>query len=121
MDDEFFNPFGGEQEPQCVKLDALSKNGWKNKGGTSDRECPICGSWKTHWERISGKKFGKCLKEGCPNRAEVGAHIFRPSDGQKEWIVPFCKECNNPSNTGLFNLEVVTILVSAVKCRYVSN
>jgi len=92
--------------------------GWKNKGGTCDREC-TCGAWKTHWENFSKRKFNKqllCSSEGCDDEAKHGAHVFHSSaEDLKEWIVPLCAKCNNSNNKKLFNLKIGTILVNANK------
>jgi len=112
---DFFNPFGGEQEPQCLEINASNKNGWKNKVGNDGG-----GPWNAHWENFSGKKFDKqlCSREYCFDPAEVGAHVIRPSDGSKEWITPFCQEHNVKENlpnvpAEYFDLKVGTILVYA--------
>jgi len=111
--------FKGLPIPKCLKINDLNKKGWKNKIGTSDRKCPVCGSWKEHWIKLSRQEFDglTCSKEGCSNKAEDGAHIIRQPNYQEEWIAPLCAKCNNPNNTEPFNLRVETILVRAVECK----
>lgn len=54
-----------------------------------------CESWKSHWERHTGKKALICSRDGCLNVAEVGAHVKEfPLIGPAS-IVPLCYECNN--------------------------
>lgn len=85
---------------------------WKNKNGTSDREC-TCGSWKTHWENFSKIKFPtECSVKGCTESKPLGAHIFSKSV-YGEWIAPLCASCNKRSDE--FSLKLGTILVSANK------
>ena len=118
--DEFsLDAFKSKQEPQCFKLDALNKKGWRNKVG-NDGECPFCGAWSDHWKNFSGEEFDKqlCSREGCKKKAEVGAHVIRPRDGSYEWIVPSCTEHNVTENLPnvspeSFILKEGTILVNA--------
>lgn len=61
---------------------------WKNKNGTSDRECD-CGSWKNHWKNFSKSSFPeKCSVKGCSEKASLGAHIISEVVSG-EWIAPF--------------------------------
>ena len=71
----------------------FTANRWKNKKGTSDRECN-CGSWKQHWINYSGKSWPKtCSISSCTNDATLGAHIYNKNvEGEK--IVPACNSCN---------------------------
>lgn len=86
------------------------KGTWKNKNGTSDREC-ACGSWRKHWENFSKISFPeKCSVKGCPEKASLGAHVINNSVSG-EWIAPLCASCNKRSDE--FYLKPGTILVSA--------
>jgi hypothetical protein len=94
-------------------------SGWKNKGGTTERspKCPNCGSWLQHWKNFCGLDAvdadnQDCAVYDCQNKADDGAHVHNP-DEDGEWIVPMCKECNHPSNTGNFALKDKTVAVSA--------
>lgn len=90
----------------------VTKTGWKNKNGTSNRTCN-CGSWKQHWINYSNKKWpSKCSVLGCTNAATLGAHIIN-SSVSGEYIVPACDSCNKLSSE--FNLEDEITLVPANK------
>ena len=41
----------------------------KNLNGTSDNDCPKCGTWLKHWEKLSGKKAGYCGR--CTKKATL--------------------------------------------------
>ena len=85
---------------------------WKNKNGTSDRNCK-CGSWKQHWLNNSGKYWPTyCSIENCNNSATLGAHIIN-SNVTGEKIVPACDSCNKLSYE--FNLKGGIEVVSANK------
>jgi len=85
----------------------------KNLNGTSDNDCPKCGTWLKHWEKLSGKTADECAC--CSQKATVGAHVQKAeSDNNKWYIVPLCKKCNGKSSTEEFN--VYEVLASAVKC-----
>ncbi len=66
-------------------------SGWKNKGGTSDRNAPG-GSWKQYWQNHSnGQKWpAYCCVAGCTEKATDGAHMYCPSIDRREWIIPTC-------------------------------
>ena len=87
-------------------------SGWKNKGGTAERECK-CGSWKQHWINFSGKKQpNACSVLGCTTIPTLGAHVINPAvSGEK--IIPMCASCNK--TTGTFSIKSEVTLVSANK------
>lgn len=86
--------------------------GWKNKNGTSERTCK-CGSWENHWKNFSKRDWPYyCSKEGCINRATLGAHVIN-SKVNGEYIVPLCYSCNQLEDE--FALEGGTVLVPANK------
>lgn len=90
---------------------ALIAENWKNKNGTSDRECK-CGSWKQHWINNSGEEWPQlCSVKGCNNLATLGAHIINDSE-KVEWIAPTCESCNNNRNE-VFDLKGGIRLVTA--------
>jgi hypothetical protein len=71
----------------------------KNENGTSNRKDPNCGSWISHWEKISKLQKSFCRISGCNNLATDGAHITRPYakiDDYKthSYILPMCPEHN---------------------------
>jgi len=110
-------------EKNVIHLAEITRYNWKNKDDSSDDECPICKSWKKHWEKFSKKTFDEqpCSNEGCPDKAKGekakhGAHVINPSDNGV-WIVPLCAKCNNTNNTDFFDLRSGTILVGATKCE----
>ena len=85
-------------------------SGFKNKKGTSDRDCK-CGSWKNHWNNYSGTLWpNKCCVYGCENKATLGAHVINGED-RSETIVPMCDGCNKVEET--FYLKNGTVGVSA--------
>lgn len=71
-----------------------------NCNGTSDNSASAHDEtdWKVFWEHKTGKKFMFCSNEFCFNFAEVGAHVRIKNNGNKQYIVPFCKECNGLSS-----------------------
>jgi hypothetical protein len=86
--------------------------GWKNKNGTSERNCK-CGSWKNHWIKNSKESWSlTCSAADCNNYAEVGAHVIN-SNEDGEWIVPLCIACNN--RTGEYSIKAGVTLVPANK------
>ena len=90
----------------------MTYRNWKNKIGTSERNCK-CGSWKQHWINFSGQKWpASCSVTGCYNTPTLGAHIYNNAvSGEK--IVPMCDICNKL--TGSFGLKGGVALVSANK------
>jgi len=92
----------------------VSTIGWKNKIGTSNRNCVKCGSWKDHWCKHTSKSWPmQCSVENCVSPAAVGAHVIH-SDIVGERIVPMCTSCNG--GTGSFNLKGGTSLGPAQQC-----
>ena len=74
----------------------LSAFGWKNKDGTSERseKCKNCGSWKEHFETVSGEKWpSKCSVFECNEEPTDGAHMIQNNNGI-EYIVPLCRRHN---------------------------
>lgn len=91
----------------------LPIHGWKNKNGTSERNCR-CGSWKNHWCNFSNKEWPTiCSANDCLNKPTVGAHVFNEAvSGER--IVPFCDSCNK--RVGEITLRGgVTVVLANVK------
>lgn len=66
-----------------------------NVDGSSDA-CPRRGSWIQAVESATGRRRGKCSFADCPNRAEVGGHVWIRNTGC--FIAPICKPCNRCDN-----------------------
>ena len=74
--------------------DKYGFDGWKNKGGTQDRDAPG-GSWKKYWESQTDQEWPDiCCVKGCTNKATDGAHMYYPKVGRSEFIIPTCHHCN---------------------------
>ena len=73
---------------------AESVEAW-NVDGSSDA-CPRGGSWIQEAESATGRRRGKCSFADCPNRAEVGGHVWIRGTGCV--IAPICKSCNRCDN-----------------------
>jgi hypothetical protein len=73
-----------------------------NIDGTSDNTCG-CGSWLDHWLNFSGQSLPRyCPETSCTNKPEVGAHVQKNSNSDKNWyIVPLCKGCNGKRSESL--------------------
>lgn len=70
-----------------------------NIQGTTGRTCECgCKTWKEHWEKYSGRRFGICAHRGCKNEATVGAHVQEKGGGNTTWyILPLCRTHNHCS------------------------
>lgn len=82
----------------------------KNINGTSRNERSSQGtSWKEFWEEKSRRIWPEyCCNLDCENHKKkvelVGAHVQIVDDGKKQYIVPFCKECNGQSSDKIFRV-----------------
>lgn len=78
-----------------------------NKDGTTDDTPPNgYSSWKNYWETKKGVKFpNKCCVLTCNNTAEVGAHVILFYYGIQDYIVPMCREHNNPNNKDIMAID----------------
>jgi hypothetical protein len=86
----------------------------KNIPNTSNKTCN-CKSWYEHWKKSS--KYDKliCSNVNCKNTEPVGAHVKKyNSTDLKHYIVPLCKECNNPNNITIMDIGK-THLARAIK------
>ena len=64
------------------------REGWKNKGGTDDRDAPG-GSWKKYWQSQTDEVWpSACCVRGCSNNATDGARMYCPKVDRKEYIIP---------------------------------
>lgn len=71
---------------------------WKNKKGTSLRDCS-CGTWSKHWIKYAKKAWPSvCSVYKCNNVPTLGAHIIN-SSVTGERIVPMCSSCNGLDET----------------------
>ncbi|WP_340621371.1 hypothetical protein [Xenorhabdus siamensis] len=59
-------------------------------------------SWLDFWENKKGKKAEECESRRCSGSADIGGHVIRSGDGNREYILPLCSSCNNTSNTDEF-------------------
>ncbi len=92
----------------------LPASGWKNRRGTADRVCTVCGTWKNHWLKLSGKAWpALCSVAGCYESPTLGAHIYHP-DVSGEKIAPMCGSCNGVDSA--FTLKGGVTLVPAEQC-----
>lgn len=66
-----------------------------NMDGSSDAQTSS-GSWIRHAEDATGRRRGRCSFDGCPNRAEVGGHVWVSGEGC--FIAPICGSCNWHNN-----------------------
>jgi len=61
---------------------------------TSENTC-ACDSWLDHWKKFSRQSASYCSVNGCYERPEVGGHVQKTGNFDKNWyIVPLCKGCN---------------------------
>lgn len=74
----------------------------RNINGTTPHACR-CGSWLDHWKRFSGRySTPQCSKLFCYKMAEVGAHVQKDSDLDRNWyIVPLCRQHNALTNQSI--------------------
>ncbi|AWH87074.1 hypothetical protein [Limnobaculum parvum] len=71
----------------------------KNKNNTTGKTLPTgYTSWLDFWEKSKRKKALVCERMLCKNTAEVGGHVIKSGEGNKEYILPLCKDCNHTSN-----------------------
>lgn len=90
----------------------------KVKNIKNSPECTCsCKIWIKHWEIVSKQKAPKvCSVSGCTKPADVGGHVKRVDiNDNKQYIVPICKEHNNPSNEEIMELKPFIDLVLANK------
>jgi hypothetical protein len=69
-----------------------------NIAGTGAHDCP-CADWLTHWERGAGMLAMSCAVVGCPEAAQVGAHVRIEGIAAYWGILPFCRRHNATSGS----------------------
>ena len=75
----------------------------KNKKGTSEKKPPSgYSSWLDFWEKKKSKKADSCEVIGCKGNPDVGGHVIKVGEGNKEYILPMCSECNNKPDGEIF-------------------
>ena len=72
----------------------------RNIKGTSDNKCH-CDNWIEHWKRFGGGSLPIfCPVFMCIKAPEVGAHVMKEDDVDKNWyIIPICGEHNGSSES----------------------
>lgn len=82
----------------------------KNVNGTSRNERSSQGtSWKEFWKEKSKRTWPeRCCNLDCENRRKevelVGAHVQIDNGEKRQYIVPFCKDCNGQSSDNIFRV-----------------
>jgi len=72
-----------------------------NINGTSQRICK-CGSWLKHWQNYSGQSLYYCPVISCMEGIEVGAHVQKDSQYDRNWyIIPLCAKHNAATKQSL--------------------
>ncbi len=70
----------------------------KNKKGTADKTPPAgYKSWLDFWEKKKGTRSTKCEVLLCKGTPDLGGHVIKAGEGNKEYILPMCSSCNNKS------------------------
>ena len=84
-----------------------------NINGTSQNKCK-CGAWLDHWKNFSNKTLPTaCSVIGCSAKAEVGAHVQKDSQTDRDWfIIPLCDKHNKETKKSL-DVSMMTVFVSA--------
>ena len=78
-------------------------------------DCPNCGSWKHHWERLTRKQWPQiCSNSKCANLATDGGHVvFADNRKGRKYIIPLCSSCNGKSPDEKYTIDVGTVMISA--------
>jgi len=75
----------------------------KNKKGTSEKDPPEgYTSWLDFWEKNKGKKATTCEAMSCNGKPDVGGHVIKSGEGNKEYILPLCYDHNNKPEDEVF-------------------
>ena len=75
----------------------------KNKKSTADKTPPAgYSSWLDFWEKKKGKTATECEVLGCKGKPELGGHVIKAGEGNKEYILPMCSACNNRPDDEVF-------------------
>jgi len=71
------------------------------------------GTWLEYWELNAKKKAAKCSVIGCPDAADTGAQVSKPSMGPVAFIVPLCAAHSQATQT--LDVAESTVFVLAKK------
>lgn len=75
----------------------------KNKKGTGDKKPPSgYDNWLDFWEKKKGKKATECEVMFCHSSPNLGGHVIKAGEGNKEYILPMCSKCNNKPDEEIF-------------------
>jgi hypothetical protein len=71
-----------------------------NKNGKKDKKPPtVYKSWLDFWEKKQDKRASNCEVMSCRGNAELGGHVIKVIDENKEYILPLCLSCNNKEHS----------------------
>ncbi|WP_104750944.1 hypothetical protein [Helicobacter salomonis] len=73
--------------------------------------------WLRFWKDEVGDENPDCCIEGCPKKADRGAHVYL-DDERSWWIVPVCAS-HNPANTSSWDVKAGTIAVEAKGNKFI--
>jgi len=77
-----------------------------NKMGTGDKMPPYgYASWLDFWEKKKGKKATGCKVMDCGGTADLGGHVIKAGEGNREYILPMCHSCNNKPDDEVFKAQ----------------
>jgi hypothetical protein len=86
----------------------------KNKKGTAEKEPPLgYNSWLDFWEKKKGERTSKCKVFFCGGSADLGGHVIKAGEGNREFILPMCYSCNNkPEGKALkvFHIDLIPVI-----------
>lgn len=75
----------------------------KNKKGTAGKTPPAdYSSWLDFWEKKKRKKANQCEVMLCKSSPDLGGHVIKAGEGNKEYILPLCSACNNKPEDEVF-------------------
>ena len=75
----------------------------KNKKGTAHKTSPVgYSSWLDFWEKKKGEKATICEVLLCKGTPDLGGHVIKAGEGNKEYILPMCSSCNSKPEDEVF-------------------
>lgn len=78
----------------------------KNRKRTSNNKLPEgFSSWKEYWKDNKEYWPSKCCVEKCKEKAYDGAHVYKKEKSKITYIVPMCREHNNPNNEDVMLID----------------